>query len=89
MLRACGDASVAGSVLVYESRVLGSGPGGELPFLTVHLPQNLPFTLPVLYFILGFLLFHRVASALLAILPGPLTLEEPVRFKHTIHLGAL
>lgn len=38
--RACGDVSVAGSVLAYESRVLGSGPGRELPFLTVHFPRN-------------------------------------------------
>lgn len=31
-LRACGDASVTGSVLAFESRVLESDPGRELPF---------------------------------------------------------
>lgn len=70
-------------------REQGSGvrPWKRAAILNCTLPQKLPCSLPLSYLILGSLLLQRVASAFPAKFPGPLSLEEPIGFKHAPSVG--
>lgn len=64
MLRAYGDASVAGSVHASVTMAVVPGPGRELPFLTVHFPSvTSPCLCPSLFWELPSLTSCLVISA--------------------------